>query len=77
MRQLLPPDPGGEVSLPCLSIIDQPRFEWRGFMLQLLIGIVYIVTGQRFIGEAARSAASVKRHMPHLPITIISLIRKK
>lgn len=33
LRQLLPPDPVGEISLPCLSIIDQPRFEWRGFML--------------------------------------------
>ena len=33
LRQLLPPEPGKEISLPCLSIIDQPRFEWRGFML--------------------------------------------
>ena len=33
LRQLLPPEPRGEVKLPCLSITDQPRFEWRGFML--------------------------------------------
>ncbi len=33
LRQLLPPDPGGEISLPCLLIVDQPRYEWRGFML--------------------------------------------
>jgi len=32
-KQLLPPDPAGEVILPCLVITDQPRFEWRGFML--------------------------------------------
>ena len=33
LRQLLPPDPGGDIGLPCLSIIDRPRFAWRGFML--------------------------------------------
>ena len=32
-RQLLPPAPGGDVTLPCISISDRPRFAWRGFML--------------------------------------------
>jgi hexosaminidase len=32
-QQLLPPDPLQETTLPCITIMDQPRFEWRGFML--------------------------------------------
>lgn len=35
-------------------------------------GIIYIVTGQKFVEEACRSAASVKRCMPDIPITIFS-----
>lgn len=35
-------------------------------------GIIYIVTGQKFIEEACRSAASVKKCMPDIPITIFS-----
>ena len=35
-------------------------------------GIIYIVTGQKFADEACRSAASVKRCMPDIPITIFS-----
>jgi hypothetical protein len=35
-------------------------------------GIIYIVTGQQFIDEACLSAASVKRCMPDIPITILS-----
>lgn len=35
-------------------------------------GIIYIVTGQKFLEEACRSAASVKRCMPDIPITILS-----
>lgn len=34
LRQLLPPEASNrEISIPCLSIVDKPRFEWRGFML--------------------------------------------
>jgi len=33
LLQLLPPHLDGEARLPCLSISDQPRFAWRGFML--------------------------------------------
>lgn len=33
LRQLLPAKLEGEIHLPCLEISDQPRFEWRGFML--------------------------------------------
>jgi hypothetical protein len=35
-------------------------------------GIIYIVTGQKFVDEACRSAASVKRCMSDIPITIFS-----
>ncbi len=35
-------------------------------------GIIYIVTGQKFVNEACRSAASVKRWMPDVPITMFS-----
>jgi hypothetical protein len=35
-------------------------------------GIIYIVTGQKFVDEACRSAASVKHCMPDLPIAIFS-----
>jgi len=35
-------------------------------------GIVYIVTGQKCVAEACRSAASVKKCMPDIPITIFS-----
>ena len=34
LRQLLMTQPAGApLSLPCLEIVDQPRFAWRGFML--------------------------------------------
>ena len=33
LQQLLSPDLNGETRLPCLAIIDRPRFAWRGFML--------------------------------------------
>jgi hexosaminidase len=35
LRQLLPLDSSGTVSLPALSIRDVPRFEWRGAMLDV------------------------------------------
>lgn len=35
-------------------------------------GIIYIVTGQKFVEEACRSAASVKQCMPDILITICS-----
>lgn len=35
-------------------------------------GIIYIVTGQKFVDEAIQSAASVKKCMPDIPITIFS-----
>ena len=35
-------------------------------------GIIYIVTGQKFVEEACRSAASVKKCMPDIPITLFS-----
>jgi len=37
-------------------------------------GIIYIVTGQKFVEEACRSAASVKKCMPDIPITLFSNI---
>jgi len=34
LRQLLPLEASKEgISIPCLSIVDKPRFPWRGFML--------------------------------------------
>jgi hypothetical protein len=33
-------------------------------------GVIYSLTGERFLREAERSAASVRRHMPGLPIAI-------
>lgn len=35
-------------------------------------GIIYIVTGQKFLDEACLSAASVKKCMPNIPITLLS-----
>jgi len=35
-------------------------------------GIIYIVTGQSFVDEACVSAASVKRCMPDIPITVFT-----
>ncbi len=37
LRQLLPADPrmahNGEATLPCLRVLDRPRYAWRGLML--------------------------------------------
>jgi hexosaminidase len=34
VRQLLPTEGSdGGISIPCMSIVDKPRFKWRGFML--------------------------------------------
>jgi hypothetical protein len=33
-------------------------------------GVIYIATGQKFIDEACNSAASLKRLMPNMPLTI-------
>ena len=35
-------------------------------------GIIYIVTGQKFIDQACCSAASIKKCMPDVPITIFA-----
>jgi hypothetical protein len=35
-------------------------------------GIIYIVSGQKFIDQACRSAASIKKCMPDVPITIFA-----
>ncbi len=35
-------------------------------------GVVYIATGEKYIDEACQSAASLKAHMPDLPVTIIT-----
>ena len=35
-------------------------------------GVIYIATGPAHVAEALTSAASVKRHMPDLPITLFS-----
>ena len=35
-------------------------------------GIIYIATGKQFVDEAIVSAASLKKHMPNLPITLFS-----
>ena len=36
------------------------------------VGIVYIATGKKYIDEACRSATSLKKNMPNMPITIFS-----
>ncbi|MGD1716609.1 hypothetical protein [Dapis sp. BLCC M172] len=35
-------------------------------------GVIYIVTGEKYINEALISAASLKDKMPNLPITLFS-----
>lgn len=35
-------------------------------------GVIYIATGGKYVKEALRSAVSLKKHMPTLPITIFS-----
>ena len=35
-------------------------------------GVIYITTGKKYVEEVIRSAASLKKHMPKLPITIFS-----
>jgi len=35
-------------------------------------GVIYIATGDKYIEEALYSAASLKRHMPRLPITLFT-----
>lgn len=35
-------------------------------------GIVYVAFGEKFLGEAADSAASAKRHMPDVPVALIT-----
>ncbi len=35
-------------------------------------GVVYIATGRQFVNEALASAASLKKHMPDLPVTLFT-----
>lgn len=35
-------------------------------------GILYVATGSHYIDQAIRSAQSVNKHMPHIPITIFT-----
>jgi hypothetical protein len=35
-------------------------------------GVIYIATGKKYLDEAVRSATSLKRHMPNMPITLFS-----
>jgi len=35
LMQLLPAGLGGSVSVPCVEIVDSPRFAWRGLMLDV------------------------------------------
>ena len=35
-------------------------------------GVIYAVTGEKFLREAEQSAASLRRHMPSLPIAIFT-----
>jgi len=35
-------------------------------------GIIYVAMGERFVEEASLSAATARRHMPSLPITIFT-----
>lgn len=35
LRQMLPTQPTAEISVPCVEIKDQPRFKWRGLMLDV------------------------------------------
>jgi len=35
LMQMLPPQPSAAISVPCVEIKDQPRFEWRGLMLDV------------------------------------------
>jgi hypothetical protein len=35
-------------------------------------GVIYVAFGQKYVSEALVSAASLKRHMPELPVTLFS-----
>ncbi|MCA9912304.1 MAG: hypothetical protein KC496_03110 [Anaerolineae bacterium] len=35
-------------------------------------GVIYVATGDKYIEEALYSAASLKRYMPHLPVTLFT-----
>ncbi len=41
-------------------------------MVQKIRGVVYIATGKKYVDEALVSAASLKRHMPNLPVTLFT-----
>ncbi|MGD1808717.1 hypothetical protein ACP6PL_25220 [Dapis sp. BLCC M126] len=36
------------------------------------VGVIYIATGEKFIGEACQSVASLKAKMPNIPVTIFT-----
>ena len=49
LRQLLPTDSSGTVSLSAISIRDVPRFEWRGAMLDVARHFFSVEDVQRYI----------------------------
>jgi hexosaminidase len=49
LRQLLPTDSSGTLSLPAVSIRDLPRFEWRGAMLDVARHFFAVEDVKRYI----------------------------
>lgn len=72
LRQLLPPDifrkaavPDARWAVPCVEIVDYPRFQWRGLMLET----VYHFLPKSFILKSIDTMALHKFSVLHLHLT--------
>jgi hexosaminidase len=65
LRQLLPVDPLGPTSLPCLDVVDVPAFPWRGAMLDVARHFMPIAFVRRFVDLLALH----KLNVLHLHLT--------
>ncbi|GAI43356.1 unnamed protein product, partial [marine sediment metagenome] len=59
--------------------IKKARWKPRGLVRKMkkTRGVIYIATGENYVNEALASAASLKKHMPNLPVTLFTDIDVK